>query len=151
MSERVFVGREPEVAQLGACLERALAGQAQIALVTGEASSGRTALLHEFALRAQERGAGPIVAIGNCNAQTGLGDPYLPFREVLRLLAGDVEVDLAHDVVNVENAFRLRGTLVHSAQVLVEISPDVTALLLAGIPGAGLLARAAALLAKKAA
>ncbi|MFQ5342188.1 MAG: HNH endonuclease, partial [Anaerolineae bacterium] len=24
-----------------------------------------------------------IVAIGDCNAQTGIGDPYLPFREVL--------------------------------------------------------------------
>jgi predicted ATPase len=150
MSEPVFVGREPELAQLGACLERTLAGQAQIALVAGEAGSGKTALLHEFARRAQERDAGLIVVIGNCNAQTGLGDPNLPFREVLRLLTGDVEADLANNVVNAENAYRLRGALVHSVQVLVEISPDVTALLLAGIPGAGLLARAAAPLAKKA-
>jgi len=33
--------------------------------------------------------------VGECNAQTGIGDPYLPFREVLGLLTGDVEARLA--------------------------------------------------------
>jgi hypothetical protein len=34
---------------------------------------------------------GLIVAGGNCNAYTGRGDPYLPFREILELLTGHVE------------------------------------------------------------
>ena len=150
MTEQVFVGRERELTYLQTFLACALGGQAQVVLVTGEAGSGKTALLHEFARRAQQANAELVVAIGNCNAQTGLGDPYLPFREVLRLLTGDVEADLANNVVNAEHAARLHAVLVRSAQVLVEVSPDLVNLFLAGIPGAGLVARVGSLLVKKA-
>jgi len=149
MTEQVFVGRERELTYLQTFLACALGGQAQVVLVTGEAGSGKTALLHEFARRAQQANAELVVAIGNCNAQTGLGDPYLPFREVLRLLTGDVEADLANNVVNAEHAARLHAVLVRSAQVLVEVSPDLVNLFLAGIPGAGLVARVGSLLVKK--
>ena len=147
--EQVFVGRGRELAQLQTFLEQALAGQARVVLVSGEAGSGKTALLREFGRRAQQADAGLAVAMGNCNAQTGLGDPYLPFRELLRLLTGDVEAELANNTVNAENATRLRGLLVRSTQTLVEVAPDLVNLFLAGIPGAGLVARVGSVLAKK--
>jgi adenylate cyclase len=86
MADRqVFVARERELARLNGFLSRALAGQGTVCFVTGEAGSGKTALITEFARRAEEANADLVVAIGNCNAQTGIGDPYLPFREILVL------------------------------------------------------------------
>ncbi len=150
MAEQAFVARERELGQLQAHLQQALEGRGKVVLISGEAGSGKSALVHEFARRAQQACAELVVAVGSCNAQTGLGDPYLPFREVLRLLSGDVEADLADNVVNAENANRLRGLLLNTAQVLMEVSPDLVGLLLSGIPGAALAARIGTLLAKKA-
>ena len=86
MSDRVFVARQRELSQLQRFLDRALAGQGQVAFVTGEAGSGKTALVTEFARRAQDAHPDVLVAIGNCNAQTGLGDPYLPFQHNIHSL-----------------------------------------------------------------
>ncbi len=47
--------------------------------------------MDEFARRAMEAHPDLLVATGNCNAYSGVGDPYLPFREVLAMLTGDVE------------------------------------------------------------
>jgi predicted ATPase len=91
MEKQVFVARERELGQLDGFLNRALAGQDQVCFVTGETGSGKTTLVTEFARRAQDAHADLLVTIGNCSAQTGIGDPYLPFREVLGLLTGDVE------------------------------------------------------------
>jgi Cdc6-like AAA superfamily ATPase len=78
-----FVAREGELERLDRFLNRALAGQGLVCLVTGEAGSGKTALLGKFAQRAQERHRDLVVAIGQGDAQTGACDPYLPFREML--------------------------------------------------------------------
>ena len=50
----------------------------------------------------------PIVATGNCNAYTGLGDPYLPFLEILGLLTADVEARLAAGAIDPEQVRRLQ-------------------------------------------
>ncbi|MEA3334824.1 MAG: BTAD domain-containing putative transcriptional regulator [Chloroflexota bacterium] len=121
----VFVARERELAQLEGFLDRALAGQGRVAFVTGEAGSGKTALLHEFARRAQDAQAELLVAGGNCNAYTGIGDPYLPFREILELLTGDVEAKWAAGAISREHALRLWQTLPHAAQAVVEAGPDL--------------------------
>jgi DNA-binding SARP family transcriptional activator len=90
-----FVARERELAQLNGFLDRVLAGQGRVVFVTGEAGSGKTTLVHEFSRRAQDVYADLGVASGNCNAYTGIGDPYLPFREILEMLTGDVEAKWA--------------------------------------------------------
>jgi len=136
----VFVARERELAQLNESLDTALAGQGQVRFVTGEAGSGKTALVTEFARRAQERHTDLIVAIGNCNAHTGIGDPYLPFREILALLTGDVEDKLAQGAINRANADRLRGALRVAMSTLVEIGPDLIDIF---VPGSKLAATAA--------
>src|SRR5215204_7463551 len=83
-----FVGRRRELELLQEFLEKASAGQGQVCFVTGEAGSGKSALVHEFVRRAEAAKADVIAAAGQCNAQTGIGDAYLPFREVLSLLTG---------------------------------------------------------------
>jgi serine/threonine protein kinase/tetratricopeptide (TPR) repeat protein len=134
-----FVGRERELESLNRLLEQALEGQGQIVLVTGEAGSGKTALIDEFARTAQEDHDDLIVARGNCDAQTGIGDPYLPFREVLGLLTGDVESKLASGSINRNHARRLWSLLPLAVQALVERGPD---LLDTFVPGTSLVSRA---------
>jgi adenylate cyclase len=81
----VFVARERELAQLDEFLDLALASQGRVAFVTGEAGSGKTTMVQEFSRRSQDVHADLVVASGNCNAYTGIGDPYLPFREILEM------------------------------------------------------------------
>jgi DNA-binding SARP family transcriptional activator/predicted ATPase len=135
------VARERELAQLAGFLDLALAGQGRVVFVTGEAGSGKTALIQEFTQRAQEAHADLIVTSGNCNAHTGVGDPYLPFREILELLTGDVEARWAAGTITREHARRLWDTLPLAAQALMEAGPD---LIDTFVPCAALMERAVA-------
>ncbi|UCF78856.1 MAG: protein kinase [Candidatus Eiseniibacteriota bacterium] len=137
--EPVFVARERELEKLGKMLERMLSGCGSVAFVTGEVGSGKTALIAEFARRAQEASTDVVFANGNCNAQTGIGDPYLPFREVMGLLTGDVEAKYASASMSRERATRLWNLLPFSAQALLDSCPD---LIDTFVSGAGLLSRA---------
>src|SRR3712207_2912382 len=87
-----FVGRERELERLQQFLHKASTGQGQVCFVTGEAGVGKSALVHEFVRRAEEVNTQLVAAVGQCNAQTGMGDAYLPFREVLNLLTGAQEL-----------------------------------------------------------
>jgi hypothetical protein len=81
-----LVGREAEEAQLGRLLNRAAAGEAQFAFVTGEGGVGKTALTARFVQDAAAAGARTV--IGCClpgNAET---DPYYPILDILMRLAG---------------------------------------------------------------
>jgi len=147
MEREAFVARDRELRQLDGFLHRALAGQGAVCFVTGEAGSGKTALVAEFARRVEETHADLVIAIGGCNAQTGIGDPYLPFREVLGLLTGDVEAKLAQGTITQKTAGRLRDFLRISGQTLVEIGPDLIGIF---VPGAKLAVRAATFAADKA-
>jgi predicted ATPase/DNA-binding XRE family transcriptional regulator len=151
IEEAVFVAREHELAQLDGFLDLTLSGQpapgqpvgpgGRVVFVTGEAGSGKTALVGEFSQRAQERLADLIVAGGHCNAYTGVGDPYLPFREVLGLLTGDVETTLAAGAMGREQARRLWGLIPYTVQALVKSGPDLIDIF---VPGSALVNRAAA-------
>jgi len=142
-----FVARTNELARLDSFLDKALANQGQISFVTGEAGAGKTTLLTKFSQQAQAKHTHLVVATGGCDAQTGVGDAYLPFREVLNLLTGDVDAKLAQGKITEENANRLRNFLVFSGEALVEVGPALINLF---VPGATLIARASKFLAKKA-
>jgi DNA-binding SARP family transcriptional activator/predicted ATPase len=137
----VFVARERELGKLERFLDLALAGRGQVVLVTGDAGSGKTALVQEFTRRAQRVHPDLIAATGNCNAHTGIGDPYLPFREILDLLTGDVEARWAAGAMGGEHARRLWNAFPRVAQALVEAGPDLVETF---VPRAALRARAAA-------
>ena len=128
----VFVARERELARLRGFLDLALAGQGRVIFVTGEAGSGKTALLHEFTRSAQGAHADLVAASGNCNAHSGIGDPYLPLREILGLLTGDVEAQWAARAMTRDHARRLWNTLPLAAQALVETGPDLVDTFVAG-------------------
>jgi DNA-binding SARP family transcriptional activator/tetratricopeptide (TPR) repeat protein len=142
VGEPTFVAREAELARLDEFLEAALAGHGQVTFVTGEAGQGKTALIQAFVRRAQAAHAEMVVAWGNGNAHTGVGDPYLPFREVLWLLTGDVEARWAAGAMEREQARRLWDMLPLTVQALVEVGPDLVGTF---VPGEALLARAEAL------
>jgi DNA-binding SARP family transcriptional activator len=79
-------GRDKELAALHACAWQAAQGRGGVAFVVGEAGSGKTALLHEFA-RQLERSRPPrLVALGRCTGLLGLGDLFQPVVDALRML-----------------------------------------------------------------
>jgi DNA-binding SARP family transcriptional activator len=121
----LFVARERELMQLDALLDRALEGQGLVAFVTGEAGSGKTSLVQEFTRRAQEIHSQLLVATGNCNAYTGIGDPYLPFRDILHLLTGDVQARWAAGAMSGDQARRLWNALPLAAEALARCGPDL--------------------------
>lgn len=123
MSGQVFVARERELAKLGAFLARALAGQGQVCFVSGEPGSGKTALVQAFARRAQARNQELITATGNCNAQTGIGEAFLPCREVLDELTGGTPAAATGDTGPSENDLRVRKALAKSGRLLFEVAP----------------------------
>jgi predicted ATPase len=133
-----FVGREKETEVLEAWLRGALAGQGRVGFITGDAGSGKTALAQELCRRAAESDDRLIVAIGNCDAHTGPGDPHHPFREILRLLTGDVEAQWAGGSLSADHATRLWSFLPSAVQALMESGPGLVGSFIQG----GLLSRA---------
>ncbi len=120
-----FVAREAELARLNDFLSTTINGQGQIVFITGEAGSGKTALIQAFAQQAQQRYDNLVVGIGNCNAHTGPGDPYLPFRDILGLLTGDVETKWAEGLITQENARRLWLARQDVLKTITELGPDL--------------------------
>jgi len=137
----LFAGRSDELARLGAILEAVLARQGGVAFVTGEAGTGKTALMREFARQAQDSNAELVVAQGSCNAYGGIGDPYHPFREILAQLTGDIEAGRLSGAMGREQASRLWDTLPATAQALLEVGSD---LIETFVSGRGLAQRASA-------
>jgi len=142
--DQVFVSRQRELERLDNLLGSATEGSGQVCFVTGEAGLGKTSLTAEFARRAQMRDEDLVVVVGDCNAQTGIGDPYLPFREVLGMLAGDIDDKVAQGVTTEENASRLKAFLRVSKKIIVDVGPDLIDIL---VPGVGLVTRAGAMVA----
>jgi predicted ATPase len=132
MQEQIFVGRERQLDELKGYLDKALAAQGQVCFVTGQAGSGKTALVRYFVEQAFTADPHLVVAMGSCNAQTGIGDPYLPFREALAMLTGDASSKQRATRVTPENSNRLRAVLVRSVQVLVEAAPELIGVFVPG-------------------
>jgi predicted ATPase len=137
----VFVAREHELGKLTDSLETALEGKGQVLFVTGEAGSGKTALLHEFSRRALESYPDLIAADGKCNAHTGAGDPYLPFIEIINLLAGDIEAKYTSGVISRGHALRLWHFLPLSVKAILKSGEDLINIF---IPGSSFVSRASA-------
>jgi hypothetical protein len=136
LTEVPFTGRADALARLDRWLEQALASDGVAAFVAGDPGAGKTTLVQEFCRRAQQRDPELLVAFGDCNPQTGAGDAYLPFREILALLTGDVDGSLAERAITPENASRLRRFVQTSGEAVVESGPDLVGIF---IPGGALL------------
>ena len=146
------IAREHQLAQLKGFLHKALAGHGQVAFVTGEAGSGKTALIRELAWQAQKSSKELTIAVSNCSARDGLSDPCLPFLELLNLLTGGLEARLVlnpsgtfyslangtGELISQENVRRLWNLIPASVQVLLNQGPDLIGRF---VPGSTLLTR----------
>ena len=84
-----FAGRSRELAALRALIPRADGDGARLVLVGGEAGSGKSRLVREFAQEAAEDGA--LVLYGACDAV--VRRPYRPFVEALDQLVRATDTD----------------------------------------------------------
>jgi predicted ATPase/DNA-binding SARP family transcriptional activator len=125
VEEHAFVACETELATLDKHLQEMLVGKGKVVFITGEVGSGKTALLDEFTRRSLRAYSDLAVASGNCNAHTGMGDPYLPLREILCQLTGDVEGRLEAGAITRLHAHRLWMLLPKSIPALLDAGPGL--------------------------
>ncbi|MGE3518177.1 MAG: AAA family ATPase [Vicinamibacterales bacterium] len=81
---RSVVGRAAEIAQLEAALIEAASGNRRVVFISGEAGFGKTTLLDLFV--GSRLPAAVLVGRGQCVAQYGAGEAYMPLLEALRRL-----------------------------------------------------------------
>lgn len=134
-----FVSRETELTHLDDYLHHALRGQGQVVFITGGPGRGKTALLDNFSQRAMEKYPNILVASGKCKAYSGAGDPFLPFRDVLGMLTGDVENMWDAGAITREHAQRLWAAVPAVIQALLDHGSQLVDIL---VPGEDLLSRA---------
>lgn len=121
----LFFARHRELDILETALKKTSQGRGSVYFVTGEPGSGKTALLAEFSRRAMRTYPDLLVVWGQCNAFTGQGDPYFPFLNILRMLAGEVEIPVSAGIITTEHARRLWQFMPHTLETLVEHGPDL--------------------------
>jgi len=136
--EPVFVARLEELDRLNTMTEKTVTGKGQVVFVKGEAGCGKTALIQEFIRRAHKEQSELIVAYGKCNAHTGIGDPYLPFIEILSLLTGEVSAKWEAGLISKEHAARLWRLTPYTALSILENGQD---LIETFVPGNALIER----------
>src|SRR5271165_1131419 len=88
----VIVGRDRELGELRACLQKALAGHRQIVFVRGEPGIGKTTVVDEFQRQAAS-GAPIRIARGQCVEGYGGTEAYYPVLEALGSLCRGPEGD----------------------------------------------------------
>jgi len=121
----VFVARDEEIGRLAETARKAFSGKGQVVFVKGEAGSGKTALIQEFARKSQNEYPDLIFAGGKCNAHTGIGDPYLPFIELMNMLTGDILAKWNAGLITREHAARLWRFASDAAHAVLENGRDL--------------------------
>jgi tetratricopeptide (TPR) repeat protein/ABC-type dipeptide/oligopeptide/nickel transport system ATPase subunit len=120
-----FIRRQQELVQLNNFLEQVRIGEGKVVFISGEAGSGKTALMQAFAHRAQNSYSDIMVAWGNCNAYSGIGHPFLPFQDVFSMLTGDVEAKWAVGDLSRTAAMRMWELMPTTVEAIVRHGPDL--------------------------
>jgi DNA-binding NtrC family response regulator/tetratricopeptide (TPR) repeat protein len=119
-----FVGREAEIAQLLACVERVREGRGQVAALVGEAGVGKSRLLYEMTHSHPLDG---WLVLESASVSFGKATSYLP---VIDLLKGYFKVRDRDDVEDVRA--KVTGTVLALDRALEPTLPALLALL--GVP-----------------
>jgi ABC-type oligopeptide transport system substrate-binding subunit/ABC-type transporter Mla MlaB component len=80
-----MVGREQELREARSLWSRALEGQGQVLLITGEPGIGKSRLVRELVTQAEVSGGQALVGFSYAEG----GGPYGPFRQIIREVLGN--------------------------------------------------------------
>lgn len=138
MSDPVFVGRETELRKLNTFLQTASQGKMQVVFLAGEAGAGKSSMVAEFVRRGEAADPKLISSLGECNAQTGIADPYLPFRQVLTALTAGNEDAASSEKEKNKKMSRWKDFVQVSTKTLMMVGPDLVGIF---VPGGTLLTR----------
>jgi tetratricopeptide (TPR) repeat protein len=139
MSNPVFIGRQAELLQLKTFLDNATLGEAQVVFIAGEAGAGKSSLVAEFIRRQEEADPKLIASIGECNAQTGIADPYLPFRQLLTSLTTGNEAEKTPKEIDEKKKLdRWKEFVQVSTRTLIMLGPDLVGIF---VPGAQIIGK----------
>ncbi|MEE4193621.1 MAG: BTAD domain-containing putative transcriptional regulator, partial [Anaerolineae bacterium] len=131
--QETFAGRKEILASLHAKLSTILQTQhGSVHFIAGEAGSGKTWLGREFINQALDKHPTLVTAAGFCNAFTGTGDPYLPFREILSQLCGDFEAQLRAGTITRIYARRLWNIRSTAAKVILTYGQGLLSTIIPG-------------------
>jgi len=115
----LFVARDNELSMLKRGLDKSYIEKGQVCFITGEAGSGKTTLVNEFIIESQITNNELIVLYGKCDAHTGIGNPYLPFREMFSLLLCEIETKWEAGAITSDHAKRLYDFFPVATDILV--------------------------------
>jgi len=131
-----LVGRKHELREARALWNRALSGQAQTLLISGEPGIGKTRLVRELVTLVEVSGGRPLVGASYAEG----GTPYAAFRQILRdvLRSGpddgfDLPDFVLADLLTLAPELRIRHPF-DSAQGRPDVPADPSASLRAGPP-----------------
>ncbi|HEY9122266.1 MAG TPA: AAA family ATPase, partial [Brevefilum sp.] len=127
-----FVDRQEPLDRLHTALDQAMDGHGEVLLISGSAGQGKTALVKEFVQQALESHPNLAAAWGNSQAYFGSGDPFLPFREILEMLTGQVEHRWEAGAISHDHARRLWHLTAPCARALVQHGPELIGTFISG-------------------
>src|SRR5262245_54233328 len=81
-----LVGRDAELARLGALFHDASTGHRQVVFIEGEPGIGKSAIVEAFAQTAHASQSSVLIAYGQCIEQYGEREPYMAVLEALERL-----------------------------------------------------------------
>ncbi len=131
-----FYGRKKELDMLLSKVAPLSDNSIQLAFVTGEAGSGKTALVSKFEEIVSGQMPDVIISKGKCNPLTGSASPYLPFRDLLNDLFGNFE--LRNNKLKSIKDDKLKKFFLFSAKCIVNNAPDLIGTF---IPGGKILSK----------
>ena len=132
------IEREDELAKLDMIFDEVLNGKSRVVFISGGPGRGKTTLLEAFSQRAMDTHPNLLVVGGKCNAYSGVGDPYLPYLDVMAMLTGDVETLWDAGAITRNLARRLWAAFPTVIQVLLNNGPHLIDIF---VPGSQLLSR----------
>lgn len=121
-ARRAFAGRDRELDVLRPALAEACAGRGGVALISGAAGIGKTALADTLRVEAAERGA--LVLIGRCYDHTE-PPPYGPWAEIAQWLRERPPFENAPPVPNI-------AAIASQGELLAQVREFVAAITAAG-------------------